>query len=395
VSNLKFVFPTTFARKVPDPVFGKSHNIMRHILFVPVRAVPKGLPLDPNARIPDISRRIYRDIEDSLLNRNSYTAGTFHLKHKGITVIADRVEQKGENQYVVTIEEGQGIVDGGHTYSLMTRDREDPDELPAEQFVKFEILTHLPSDWIAEIAGGLNTSVQVQPMSLDSLAGEFDWIKTELEKEPYFKQIAWKENEPGEFDARDLVSMLTCFNIEIFPNEKDEQPVVAYEKKSAALQLYEKQRKSYERLKPILKDILSLHDTIRFESRDVWNKESGGKFGNLAFVETRKKGFQLPFIRKTAEHRLMNGALYPMLASFRWKVEADPKGNFRWKGGFDSVLQLWKASASELMRMTNQASLELGRNPNAIGKSRSHWANLHTRVAMRDLMTKQEERSRK
>ena len=125
----------------------------------------------------------------------------------------------------MTIAAGQGIVDGGHTYSLITKEDREPDALPEAQYVKFEIVTHIPEDWIPEIAGGLNTSVQVQPMSLDALAHRFDWIKEELGKEPYYKQIAWRENEPGEFDARDIVSLLTCFSIALFPNVRDEQPV--------------------------------------------------------------------------------------------------------------------------------------------------------------------------
>ncbi len=82
----------------------------------------------------------------------------------------------------------------------------------------------------------------------------------------------------------------------------------------------------------------------------------------------------------------MNGALYPILAAFRWMVDQDLKSSqFRWRGGFKNVRRLWEDSALELLKMTKQASDELGRNPNAVGKSRNHWANLFARVAMRDL----------
>jgi len=384
VSSQSFVFHAPLARRVPDPVFAKSHTITRHIFFVPVGAVPRGLPLDPNARVPNINRRVYQEIEASLLDKD-VTPGTFHLKHKGITVVADSVEDKGNNQYEVQLRENQGILDGGHTYELLTKDREEA--LPRHQFIKFEILTQIPPEWIAEIAGGLNTSVQVQAMSLDNLAGRFEWIKKVLRDEPYFEQIAWKENEGGEFDARDLISLMTCFNIDLFPNEKGAQPVIAYEKKSLALKFFEDNPATYERQQPILKDILVLHDTISCDSGLYWN-EAGGKFGNLAFVESRKRGeFKFPFTRKTAKHRLMSGALYPMVAAFRWMVEEDPKNDkVRWRGSFKDVIRRWKGSAQELLKMTVQVSNDSGRNPNAIGKSRSHWANLHARVAMRDLM---------
>jgi hypothetical protein len=117
----------------------------------------------------------------------------------------------------VSIGKNHGIVDGGHTYELIVSNL-DNEQLPDKQFVKFEILTGVPDDWIVEIAGGLNTSVQVQQFALDNLAGKFNWIQRELKDEPYYDVIAWRENEQGEFDARDLVSLLTCFNVELFSN---------------------------------------------------------------------------------------------------------------------------------------------------------------------------------
>lgn len=385
----QFVFPVRFARRMPDPVFHDSHGINRHIFYVRVCDVPGNpdMPLDPNARIPNINKRVYRDIEAHLLEREG-TPGTFHLKHKGITLVADSVEALEEDLYSVTIEEGQGILDGGHTYTLITKERGEV-ELPSQQYVKFEILTGIPTEWIAEIAGGLNTAVQVQPMSLDNLGHKFDWIKDELRGQAYHNNIAWKENEAGEFDARDLVSLLTLFNVFEFPNDGESQPVVAYEKKSAALKAFEDKPEQYGNLRPILKDILTLHDTIRRDSRTFWN-DAGGKFGALSFVEQKKRGqFLFPFTGLSAQYRLMNGALYPMLGAFRWMVEIDSKsGKVRWRGGFKEVLRRWEDSAAELMRMTAQANAELGRNPNAIGKSRNHWANLHARVAMRDLMSR-------
>ena len=392
LQKLQVTFVAPFARKVPDPNFKESHGIERHIWFVPVRSVPRGLPLDPNPRVPNVSKRIYREIERSLLNEE-VEPGTFHLKHKGITLIADRVDPVREvnDHYVVTLAEGQGILDGGHTYQLILEHLED-DDLPAEQFVKFEILTHVPPVWMPEIAGGLNTSVQVQAMSLDNLEGIFEWIKAELRDEPYYGKIAWRENEPGDFDARDIVSLLTLFNIYEFPNNQEDQPVEGYEKKSNALKRFEARPESYKRLSPILKEILILHDTIRRDSRDLWNSQvPGGKFGNFSFVESKKRGFEFPFTGKRADYRLMNGALYPILAAFRWMVEDDPMTySARWRGGFQHVIERWEASAAELLRMTQQANDELGRNPNAIGKSRNHWANLHARVAMRELMAANE-----
>jgi hypothetical protein len=317
-----------------------------------------------------------------------------HLKHKGITLIATSVTKKDNSTtHEVEIDKSQGIVDGGHSYALLTSDTF-KDVIPENQFVKFEILTKVPPDWNADIAGGLNTSVQVQDMSLDNLKGDFNWLKKIIEKEPYYDRNARRENEEGDLDARDLVSMLLMFNIALFKNDVgagDTQPVVAYEKKSSALKMYEADMepegaKTFKRLAPIVKDIFKLHDIIASDARYQWN-EGGGSFGGLAFVEKRKGGFHMTFTGVNAEYRLMSGALFPILAAFRWMVE-EKKGHYVWRGGFNAVLVMWKKSALEMLQMTKQASDELGRNPNAIGKSRNHWANLVARVAMRELMAR-------
>ncbi len=74
-----------------------------------------------------------------------------------------------------------------------------------------------------------------------------------------------------------------------------------------------------------------------------------------------------------------------MLAAFRWMVEEDPAtGKYRWRGGFNTVLRRWHDATPELMRLTFEQNRESGRTPNALGKSRTHWSNLHTRLAKID-----------
>ena len=153
---------------------------------------------------------------------------------------------------------------------------------------------------------------------------------------------------------------------------------------------FERKSESFKRMKPILKDMLRLHDIIRREARDLYNK-SGGKGGSLAFMDRRKRGVhRFPFTGKSDEYRLMNGALYPMLAAFRWYVVRDPVTlELHWRDGFAAVVDVWRELGAELMRATVHTSNELGRNANAIGKSRNHWVGLHGRVAKYDLMSQQ------
>jgi hypothetical protein len=388
----KFSVPARFVRRIPDPVFPHCE---RHVLITAMKDLPVGLPTDPNPRKPRIDRLIWREIKKHLLNEEG-TPNTFHLKNKGITLIADRVNKIDEENVELVFEDGQGIVDGGHTYQLCQENRAEIEELNAGNnggmpmitpFIKMEVLTGFPSELWPEIAGGLNTAVQVQEMSLMELQNEFDWIKEELHGQPYANKIAYREGESAPYDARDVVVLLDLFNIFDFPNDGSDHPVRAYTSKAQVLGNYKAKQKQYESLRPLLKDILVLHDTIGLEGRDKHNA-AGGKGGKLAFVESRKRGqFEFVFTDKESKYRVIGGALFPMLAAFRWLVQQNPKtGAIEWRGGFKAVKELWDKTGPELMRATQETSNELGRKPYAIGRSRNHWQTLHKTVANADLM---------
>ena len=114
--------------------------------------------------------------------------------------------------------------------------------------------------------------------------------------------------------------------------------------------------------------------------------------GRLKFVEgpAMRSKYKFPFIGQTGDYRLFRGALFPMLGAFRWMVDRDPvTGICSWRGGFQAVLALWEETGKELMEATQVTSEELGRNPNAIGKSQNHWARLHNLILKQDLIKRQ------
>lgn len=387
-----FTFKALTARRIPDPVFPGSS---RHIFLCAVQDMPADLPKGANPREQNIDRGIYRDVMKSLLNEDC-TPNTFHLKNKGITILAEEVF-KSDDEEALKVRfnsDDQGIVDGAHTYDLIMRGQADiadlnasGESIPISQFVKVEILTGLDGNLVTEIAGGLNTAVQVQRMSLADLGNEFDWIKMELKKSDFLQYVAFKQNEVKEFDARDIIRLLDLFNITEFPNDGTTYPIRAYTTKEGVLKHYlakdgngTEYAENYKRLRPILNEVLVLHDTISRFGKDLYNKGGGKKGGRLKFVETSKakKKFKFPFLGEEHESRLSGGALLPMLGAFRAAVEVDTNSNtIGWKGGFANVLQLWDDTGKSLMEATQETSEELGRNPNAIGKSKKHWAFLH------------------
>jgi AIPR protein len=398
-STVTLVAP--YARRVPDPTFP---NAERHILFVRALDIPDGIPKEPNPRKQKEDRPIYKEVGRHLRNEEG-TANTFHLKNKGITLIAHSVtrERGAEDTYEVTFgSEKHGIVDGGHTYEILRSNRQEIEDLNADkgdgaeidQYVKLEIVTGLDRDVVSEIARGLNTAVQVQEMSLANLQNKFDWIKETIADEPYANKIVFRENEQDRdkpYDARDILVILDLFNIRDFPNHEGDYPLRAFSSKAKVLDNYlEDCQKGdgtkYRMLQPILKEILTLHDTISLEARQLHNR-GGGRAGKLAYVEGKKAKFPFPFIGQEAEYRLYKGALFPMLGAFRWMVKEGPGGKAEWVGGFDNVLSMWQEVGTELMKATQETSEERDRNPNAIGKSRNHWATLHSTVAKYQLIS--------
>lgn len=299
--------------------------------------------------------------------------------------------------YDVVIDDALGIVDGAHTAKLI-EDAQTEEIIPPEQFVEVYIKTGVNSDLVADISKGLNTGMQVQMHSILNTDGVFDWLKAELQHQPYSTRISWKESDNGEYDVRDIVGVLECFNIFDFPNEEPKHPIAAYEKWSTPLESfgrdYEDNFKKnkgpaaskYFRMRPLLVQALFLHDVIRRDFYSLHN-ETGGRAAKLKIVEvaSEKKGaFDFPFAGLPKEkYRLTKGALFPILAAFRnCVVFNEPSKTAEWLGGFNSVLALWQKLGLELVAETRSAVKEIGSHPDQIGKSRSHWANLHKTVKL-------------
>lgn len=370
-----FVLRAEYARRLPDPTF-KNDGVDRHVLFVQVGSFPAALAerLNPNARQPNTDRQVYKDVRKSLESND----GLFHLKNKGITVVARRVEKRDDDEYVLMLSDTDGILDGGHTARIITEVNASGENGIPKQYVKVEVLTALDDSLIDEISGGLNTSVQVKLMSLQNLGGAFDWLKEILRSKPYFSRIAWSENDEGEIDAREIIAILSMFVVDQYPAKPDvPQPIRAYSSKEAVLKAFVDDPAPFKRLAPIIPDILELHDHIAASSQGIWNEgdeRARGRFGGLKWVKQTSR--VLPFTGTASAAQPMPSALLPLTACFRQFVVLGSDGNYRWSERGRDVKQVWSDHGLALLRVTDQACDEAGRNPNKMGKSTRHWAGL-------------------
>ena len=389
----KIQFKSEYARRIPDPNFKKDHGTELHSFFMRCVDLPPNIGDEPNARTPNIKKLTYRRVAESLLEADDDDNGTFHLKNKGITIIAKSVKNtKGgtNDDYTVELETGKhGIVDGGHTYKIIQENNE-TGHTPEDQYVRVDIRVGVPDSWIPMISGGLNTAVQVDAMSLENLKAHFGWIKEELNSDDgrgkWSQHIAWEENEGGTaMDAKDLIAIMCLLNPILFPNDADQQPIIAYSSKEQSLKKFMDDPATFKPVKPILRDMLILHDTIASTAYDLWNKQGKAKAGLIKFFWKKKKSNQqFPFIDTEREYRLLKPAVYPILAAFRCFTRRNELTNdVEWIVDFSEILNFWQDEGRPMLETVHSTLNELGYSLTSLGKNGNLWITLHSRVGVK------------
>jgi hypothetical protein len=381
----KATIKAEYSRRYPDPLNkstdGNPLNVEHHILVSRAIDVPSGISLAPDPRAQKTDRGIYKEVRKSLDNSDDLS---FHLKNKGITILAHHVEYGTDKRTAdLYLADGDGIVDGAHTYQIVLEAQEDG-TCPEGQYVKFEVLTGVPLEMGPDISGGLNTAVQVDDASLMNLTGDFDWVKETLKDTDYGDRISYKMNEERDYDIREILGIMTLFHVNKFPYPK--HPKEAYVSKAKCLRLYRDDPDSFKMLRPLLKDILHLHDYVHIRSRERYNEVTGGRAGGMKGVYAAKarKPYDYWFIGEKNDYKLYDGSLYPMLGAMRFLVEQKPGEDvYSWRlKSFDEIKSFFDEIAHELVATTYKTSEVYGRKPNPIGKDDNHWDNMYKTVAL-------------
>lgn len=389
-----YLFEVAEARSIRHPQFP---NIQKHTFLVPAARLPKGIPNGANLREPTgMNRAVYKDVRESLRGREAIP-GSFDLLNLGITIIAEDVRALDKRAFEVMIDDDYGIANGVHTAAIIWECQDD-DTIAEGQHVEVRILTGVDGEnehgLRVDIARGQNTGIAVQAQSIFELDRVFEPIKAVIAKYPYADDVGYKESDTKTFDVREFIAALELMNVADFPNGEGKHPISAYEKWSIPLKKYgddfELHRKEgtvrkYGHFEPLLPDILALYDIIRRDFLRVHNEEVNQHGAKLKIVEEagKKSGyFEFPFAGlQPHERRLTKGAAYPILAAFRNYIRIDPVfGTAEWVGGFEHVKEVWAATAKDLVLETREAIKSIGNAPDALGKNRNHWSNLHRTV---------------
>jgi len=369
----------------------------------------------PNGRIPDkinprshekikMTRRIPEAIAESLTE----TPELFHLLNRGCLILAKKAWYDNQNKmlhFVIESDNDYGMVDGATTDRVLAQLKSmvsnvdfsslKEEELPQhfkDACVHLEIIAgDIEQDLRIKLAGARNTSEQVKEFSLEDLKGNYDWLKLILDSE-FKSKIRYRENESQPVDIRIVLALLTLFHPRWLEDNKD--PIVAYTGKGAVLDLYTDLERGwqegYKKLAPVVSDILRLYDFIHVGFQTAYKKAYGadgaraqlGRRKQVIYIDKPAKAKILPLTGQRTQYVLPDGWLYPLLGSFRMLLEwpKSGRGEVKWaKDPFDFFSQ----HGQELVYFLVERSDELGRNPNATGKSKGVW------LGLRDMVEKQ------
>jgi hypothetical protein len=348
------------ARRIPAPPDAPAQlaSVETHIFRVKAAEVPPGIPDDANPREPNLNRQVYRGVRGSLAGDQG--EGTFHLKHGGIVLVADKVERmQGQRDcYRLWFNPAvkQGIANGNHSYQLLL-DAQVTNGIPDNQYVEIKVHTGVPPEVVPDLAEGLNTSMQVREESLADLRNQFDWLKKSLAPRGE-KSVSWHEGDEGEYDVREVIALLMALDPTRYTLEDPVGIENTYARLSSVFRSYLIDPARVERFGPIALQALELYEYIRYSAIGLWQ----GRFRSTLIADRKKNSlFTFPFLPdskgkpRTSDARLTKAAAIPCFAAFRTLVDVPEKGKVTWRYDFEDIKSMWDEYGAEVMREVHDA----------------------------------------
>jgi hypothetical protein len=382
------------ARRLPPPKDAPPdvEHIHTYIFRVRARDIPAGIPDDANPRQPNLNRHIYRKVQRSL--RGEEGEGTFHLKHGGIVLIADKVQPIDENagRYRLWFsdkpEVKQGIVNGNHSYRLLLNAQKPKSEsIPANQYVEIKVYTDAPAHLVADIADGLNSSLQVREESLANLRDKFVWLQEALAQHPGGEDaVAWNEGPDTDtkYDVREIIALLMALDTKEYPLDNPVGIENTYARLSTVFRRYirateENPPARVERFASIATQALHLYEYIRYSAKDIWPgvslTDGRGIFVKTILADTKGAPHIFPFLLdengkpRTSDVRLIKPATVACFAAFRAFVKVPDDGPADWRYPFAEIIQMWHRHGPELLREAHDAVRQFNGAAHYAGRS--------------------------
>ncbi len=375
-------FPTHQFRSIPAPAGSSKIGVF----FVRATAVPSELFKwrDVNPREVTRNSAVYKEIVKTLQDEPD----RFHERNRGITLVADDFtydDKKHEVVIELADETLHGVVDGAHTLDAVLKTQQDLRENGGGAFLFVKTITGIDADQIAEIAGGLNTSQQVDKKSIEHLLKHFEHLKEAIKGEPYAEDVAYVMNEAKPIDVREILYYLAVFDCEAYDDKK--HPVALFGRKEGIVRKFADQMKgdpktsdSFRMLISRTKDILRLRDLIEEKALNLpqIGRYKAGKGTRIRSKAHRSN--QLHFLNKKVHGKIALGWIMPMLAGFRANVEWNqPKGSFSWKVPIDELVD---ACIEQLVLGIMEFHESENSRPEYVGRNTQAWRMCYLTVRL-------------
>lgn len=369
----KVNFTASSVRTISSP---SQKDVTTYFVYVNFRDLPENLPLEVNPRKPKTTTAVYKALANAVQSPET----DFDINNRGIVIVAKDFSYDTSKK-VVTLDladdpESFGVLDGGHTYTAIIKNRKElSDEL--DKFVRLEIIVGEDLT-VSRIADARNTSASVSDIALFELDDKFDFVKEAIKGQPYENDIAIKDNSGERLPILELLKLLFTYNVYKYKDNK-EVPTQAYSSKAAVFKDIKKDLNSgeenYKKLSTILPDLVELYDRIEVEFKDkylVYNPT--GRLGSVRGVEARRDGrkpFLSLFLQTETNHKVATGYILPIFGAFRVLLDAE---TLSWRV---NPFEMWDKIGDELINNTLNSS---NNNPQDAGKNANIWKNNYDKV---------------
>jgi hypothetical protein len=353
------------------------------IVLAAGRDLPVNIPLDANARVPNIWKNpTCREMRRTLLE----SPDLFPILNGGIICTASSVDVRQDgNDHIVEVgfddDAQQGIVNGGHTYAqlihalhgdttysegmelkaVLTKDAArdsdsalldlaSDDVRLAEKLARAREYTQVQlefvspisdSDLLTQIARARNLSQSVEDTAFANLAGKFDLMKEVLAKAPapfgkqFVDRVVWKTNQEVPEDSRE-VSVKLLIHIQALMNNRTYPPATkvcnsVYTRSGLTIREFAEadgeDKGYYDALTRILPQLIRFYDHVYASLPEVdpafpW---ADGKLDGGERKRRRPTAFT-PFLGRECSSKVLTAFVWPVYAAFRTVLVGDAKG---------------------------------------------------------------------
>ena len=403
------------------------------VVVAAARDLPINLPLDANARVPNVIKNpTCAEMRETLMKNPEL----FQVFNGGIVCTATSLDIKQEgNEHIVEVtfdeDAAQGIVNGGHSYATLLHSLHDNtaysdgkdlrtvlaqdarhgsqelaelvlnEDRLAEQIARARekaqvqiefVATVADAELLAQIARARNLSQSVEATALQNLAGKFELMKEVLGNAPapfgpsLIERIVWKTNQEVPEDSQAvpvklLIQILALMNSRIYPPDSRIANEV-YSRAGIVVREFGEaegdDERYYQALTRLLPQMIRFYDHIYATLPEIdpafpW---ADGKLD--ADKKRRRVTPTTPILAKPCLSKVVNAFVWPIFSAFRVLIVEKKDGSL----GFQSdPMELFDNMKTELaMTIQSFHRHQAHGVVHQVGKDKEVWLRLQAQI---------------